>query len=390
MNNVLTISKERCYGCTACKAICPAKAIEFKADEQGFLYPVVDERKCVSCGQCLNVCLNKKDERSTKTIAFAVKNENAIELRKSSSGGISVAIAKYVIQNGGTVYGVAYDSNYEVITKRFDSQSQLESLYGSKYVQTNIKNTFLEIFDDLKLGKKVAFFGTSCHVAGLKSFIKAKHISDEGLITIDLICHGTPSPKLFSEYISWLKKNKKFVKYEFRTKNKPWGYGSKNYGCTITYLYKQKNEKKEIDTSKTRLFLNLFFSNNCLRPCCYECPYATVDKPSDLTMADYWGCKDEEEAFFSEDGVSAVLAHTVKGSNFVENLPGIKWIYTSVEKIKKKQANLSSPSIMPPSYDSFWKYYYKNGFVRTAKKYGGYSLTARIKGAIKKLVSKKD
>ena len=230
MNTIGQIKKEDCCGCTACMSVCPKSAISMQEDEQGFIYPSIDGAKCVDCGLCLKVCNAAISYKADVVDSYAVKNSNKEILKKSTSGGISDAIARKCITNGGVVYGVIYDEDYKVVTARLSSEGDLEKLYGSKYVQTNPMSTFISAYEDLNAGKEVVYFGTSCHVAGLLSYLDAKKCNRERLTTVDLICHGTPSPKVFADYIDWLKEDKGFQSFQFRTKTKPWGYGSKNFG----------------------------------------------------------------------------------------------------------------------------------------------------------------
>lgn len=375
MNNTIeSLSKEKCCGCSACEAVCPKKAIIMSSDEQGFLYPTVDHEECVSCGLCLKVCTAKSVVNAGVVASYAAINRNDDVLKESSSGGVSNAIARYVVANSGVVYGVVYDSEFKVVTQRLDTVESLNRLYGSKYVQTNPKDSFRNVYKDLLGGHLVVYFGTSCHVAGLLAYLREKKVDQSKLITVDLICHGVPSPKLFGDYIAWLNRSGRLVKFDFRTKSKPWGYGSKNYGCRITYRsILGRRHVKKVDTLKARVFLNLFFSNTCLRPYCYDCPYAAVEKPADITIADFWGCKEEEPDAFTEKGVSAVLAHTEKGKKLIETLPDLEWKETTIDKIAKKQAMTKASTPKSTSYDRFWSDYYANGFKYIASKYGKYN-----------------
>lgn len=211
--------------------------------------------------------------------------------------------------------------------------------------------------------------------------LRTRKISDDKLYTVDFACHGVPSPKLFADYIAFLKRDPLFQRFAFRTKKLPWGYGSATYGCTIF----RKNGTSETDTDKARLFLEFFFSNHCLRPSCYGCRYATINKPSDITMMDYWGLKDAHPDFFDEAGVSAVITRTDKGDRFF-NTANLERIESTIEKIQKKQLNLKQPSPRSEQYDAFWQDYEKNGFMYVAKKYCGYSAVKRIKRMIKRLL----
>ncbi len=384
-NNVKCIEKSECCGCSACKAVCPKKAITMKPDTEGFLYPEIND-KCINCGLCLKTCKNKINYiNNTKNIkAFAAKNNNDDVLKKSSSGGISNALCEYFIKKNGVVYGVVYNENNEVIVEREESINDIEKLYGSKYVWANPKDTFEQVYDDLKKDKLVLFISTSCFVAGLKSFLNIKKCNLDKLFTVDLICHGTPSPALFKDYINYLKNKYNFDHFEFRTKIHPWGYGSKNFGCTIY----EENGKAIVDTIDSKLYLQLFFSNYALRPHCHNCEFASVNKPADITIADYWGIKDEHPDFFDEKGVSALLIRTTKGENLLKSLDNVTYIESSIEKISKKQANLNNPSPIKEDRDEFWNLYYKKGFKTISKKYAGLSIKNKLKSKIKKMLNK--
>ena len=60
---VLFDNKKDCCGCRACENICPSGAISMSADDYGFLFPGIDDEKCVKCGMCLKVCPIKKRDR---------------------------------------------------------------------------------------------------------------------------------------------------------------------------------------------------------------------------------------------------------------------------------------------------------------------------------------
>ena len=378
--NIESINKTDCCGCSGCMAVCPEQAIAMKADTEGFIYFSVDKTKCIDCGLCINVCNRAESNKKDIIKAYAIKNRNELVLNKSSSGGVSHGLLETIITAGGVVYGVVYDDDYKVITRRADSLNDCDAFYESKYVQTNPLNTFSEVKDDLTVGKKVLYFGTSCHISGLLSFLSQSKVDTDNLYTVDLICHGVPSPLLFADYIDWLKQDLNFVSFHFRTKHKPWGYGSKNFGCTIDVSSKLlKRNIALIDTPKARAFLNLFFSNNCLRPHCHSCRFAGINKPADLTIADYWGCAEEEPDFFSERGVSAVLVHTEKGDMLLKQSRELLMKLTTVDQIQKKQGNMSHPSPISEDRDDFWQLYYNHGFDAVVKKYGSFTFKQRIK-----------
>ena len=366
---ILDINLELCSGCTACVAICTAKAITMQEDAKGFLYPKLHPEKCISCGLCYQVCCAgiAKHDSLTHLKAYAIKNKDITVRMRSSSGGFSHGICRAVLEKGGVVFGVQYDAAFHVVMDRAETLEECVAFYGSKYVQADLKDTFQEVEEELRKKRWTLFIGTSCHVAGLVSFLDLKKCQTETLITVDFVCHGEPSPRLFAEYISFLRKNKHFQYFDFRTKEKLWGDGSANYGCTIYY----KNNCKETDTAKARIFLNLFFSNNFLRPNCFHCAFASVEKPSDITMADFWGLKEDHSELFDEYGVSAVLVHTEKGELILKEATELEIVECEVKQVMKKQANLSAPSLKPSSYNEAWKQYEESGFMAISRRWGG-------------------
>lgn len=381
MSSIKDVKKEECCGCTGCYAVCPKNAIVMKRDFEGFLYPKIDEKKCINCGLCLKVCrekYNSLDEQIVKV--YAAKNNDLNILKKSSSGGISYALCKHFIDMDGIVYGTIYDRNNKVIIEREDNIDGLEKIFGSKYVQSDPMNSYRQVLEDLNCNKKVLFISTSCYVAGLKSYLNYKKISQDNLFTVDLVCHGTPSPKLFEDYINYLKSKYDFDSFEFRTKFHPWGYGSKNFGCTIHL----KNGKTIVDSIDARLYLNIFFSNYALRPSCHNCKFTKVDKPADITIADYWGLKNEHPDFFDERGVSAVITHNKKGDLLLKSLD-IAYIQSDIEKVIKKQPNLENPSPVKSGRDEFWRTYDKEGFIGIKKKYFNVSFKTKIKMILQKI-----
>lgn len=372
--NVSDISKENCCGCTACMAICPVNAIKMHRDEQGFLYPVVDEKLCIKCGKCKKVCLasNTNDNQASKV--YAVKHKERDTRMHSSSGGVSSALCENIINDGGVVYGVAYKDIKHVVVKRAETLLDCTEFRGSKYVQASVGDEFSYVKNDLNNNRKVLFTATSCHVNGLLSFLNETRTNIKNLITVDLVCHGVPSPGIFEAYIDFISKKKKIDKFEFRTKYKGWGDGSRSFCPCITY----SDGKVEKNSQKAWIYTYLFFSNNCLRPYCYNCPYTSKSKPADITIADYWGLNNEHPQFFDPYGVSLVMINTKKGNQIFKELDNINYIESTYEKASKKQGNLNKPSKKSTCYDKFWDDYYNHNFEYIAKKYGYYNLKSTL------------
>lgn len=200
--------KKKCYACGACINICHSKAINMHEDEYGFSYPKIDLEKCIECGLCEKVCPINSNPQNTPIIAFtaAWNNKNII---KCASGGMFASMATYIIFKGGVVFGCAMEKiqgKYKPIIKSANNLKDLQPLLGSKYVQADTQNTYYETQKLLKKGIQVLYSGTPCQISGLKNYLQRNY---DNLITIDIICHGTPNTKIFQSYISYIEKKKK-------------------------------------------------------------------------------------------------------------------------------------------------------------------------------------
>ena len=223
MTNVSIKTREECCGCSACYSVCNHKAIEMVPDGMGFLYPQVDNNNCVDCGLCLKNCQFKKDyetEKKTETpIVFAFRHKDENEMAKSQSGGAFALLSDYILENGGVVYGVGYTGHFRAIHKRATTKEERDELRKSKYVQSDVSTTFIDVKNDLRAGKMVMFTGTPCQTAGLRKFIGAK--LSEKLYVMDIVCHGVSAPYVWRDYLKWLekKKNKRIINVNFRNKS---------------------------------------------------------------------------------------------------------------------------------------------------------------------------
>ena len=198
------LDKHNCCGCAACVQACPKQCISFNEDEQGFRYPLVDESLCIDCGLCEKVCpvIHQSDAKKPLKV-YAAQNPNEEIRLKSSSGGIFTLLAEAVIDEGGVVFGARFDKNWEVEHGYTESKEGLTAFRGSKYLQSRTGETYKQARDFLKAGRKVLYSGTSCQIAGLKKFLRKEY---ENLITVDVVCHGAPSPLVWRTYLDDLKK----------------------------------------------------------------------------------------------------------------------------------------------------------------------------------------
>ena len=342
--NVDEMNKNRCTGCRACEQICPVGAISMIQNEEGFIEPKVNKDKCINCGKCVQKCpqLNEKELKNELDV-YAVKLKNSKEQLESSSGGAFVAIAKEVLKDGGVIYGCAFSENLEAKHIKVDNEKDLIKLKGSKYVQSDTGATFKEVKIFLENSRMVLYSGTPCQIAGLKAFLGKEY---KNLITVDFICHGVPSPKLFKKYKEWLeKKNKaKLNYYNFRDKEKNlWGLNSK--------MIFSKNGKNVEKYQKATLdpYYKSFLKGYTYRECCYNCLYANPNRISDFTIADYWGIEKEHPEFQDEKGVSMLMVNNEKAKRlFEKNIrEQLEYVKSTVEKAAKKNLNLNRPFTRP-------------------------------------------
>ena len=296
-------SPEFCTGCAACFNICPRNAVAMLPDERGFLHPEIDQSLCVNCGKCENVCpqqhMRHLNPEGTIYAALTVDDE----LRShSSSGGLFSVLAESILKKGGVVFGAALQADLSVRHIAVDSLDQLHLLRGSKYVQSEIGKTYQEAKEKLNLGQNVLFSGTPCQIAGLYSYLGK---NDEKLLTVDILCHGVPSPSVFKKYImsNEAAADSKLKKVNFRKKDPGWT----SFSTELEY----ENGIETIDNS----YYYLFVWNYTLRKSCNNCRYAQTSRIGDITLGDFWGYKESRPEHIEDDdlGISFVSVNTEKG-----------------------------------------------------------------------------
>ena len=305
-------NKKECCGCTACFHICPINCIVMKEDEEGFLYPNIDKAKCIHCNKCKEVCPNRNIEnRNTRTQTFVGYYKDDEVRKQSSSGGIFSAIAEWILQQKGVVFGSAFDENFEVHHIAVETKEELIKLRGSKYVQSRLENTFLEAKEYLEKKRKVLFTGTACQIAGLKNYLSAEY---ENLYTVDVLCHGAPSPKIWRMYLDDKKEQYQasINKVEFRNKDDGW----KNFSINIAFsnmerFYTHHNKEK---------FMRMFLDNLDLRPSCYSCVFKEIPRISDVTIGDSWGVENYMPDMDDDKGTSVILVHSSNGEKIFREI----------------------------------------------------------------------
>lgn len=279
--------------------------ISMQIDNEGFWYPLVDKNECIECGMCEKHCPVKKSKRNYRDIeGYAAINKNSTVQKRSSSGGVFTLLAEYVLENGGVVYGAAFDEEYMVRHIGVERIHELGKLQGSKYVQSQMGSIYLEVKEKLNRGKIVYFSGTPCQVDGLIAFLGKEY---DNLICQDIICHGVPSPKIWKQYLKQfnIEKNAKIL---FRDKRTGW----ESYSFTIDQREKYTQRASE------NLYMKVFLNNLCLRPSCYQCHSKGNFRKSDITLGDFWGVEKVCSEMYNEKGTSLILINSEKGKKFLE------------------------------------------------------------------------
>ena len=353
---------ENCCGCTACEKICVHNAILMKENSKGFLEPSVNYNKCVNCGQCLKVCplFKKKNvhEIDFEQRYYAAKMKNEKLRKQSQSGGAFSALAEEILRRHGCIYGVALDRKLEAVYERVTSKGKLRKLKGSKYVQASVGDVFLQVENDLRDGKWVLFSGTPCHVHGLKCFLENKHIDTGKLISVDLVCHGVPSPRIYREYkqIFSERHGKKQIKnINFRDK----GFGWHAHVIVVTV-----GRKKIVNND----FVRFFYSHFGLRASFYTCHYTNFNRQGDITIGDCWGIEKFAPEFDDGKGCSLVLVNTAKGQS-LWNMIGKEFEILIPEKEQIIQPNLLHPTEKQKMTRIFWEDYEKFGCEYILRRY---------------------
>ena len=306
--------KEDCCGCTACYSVCPKKAITMQADEEGFQYPLVDSDKCVNCGLCEKVCPTKNKqvpETDQPMKAYVVRNKKESTLLNSASGGFFSALGEYIISKKGYVFGVVYDENMRVCHWGTNTLNGITRFQSSKYVQSDLKNVFSDVQNLLNLGELVCFSGTPCQIEGLKRFLRKDY---SNLITVDLICHGVPSPMLWDKYIETQKERNKsrIVKINFRSKD----YGYHNSTLKINF----ENGRIHHGSSRNDAMMKCFFGEIASRPSCYNCAFKYSRHESDFTIFDAWHGAQLVGQADDEKGYTHLFVQTGKGETYLNEI----------------------------------------------------------------------
>lgn len=316
--------KHNCCGCAACVQKCARQCISLLEDSEGFLYPVIDTEKCIDCGLCETVCpeLNRYDKQSPLTTLAAINIDECVRL-ESSSGGVFSLLAEQTIKDGGVVFGARFDEKWEVVIDCSDTLEGIVQFRGSKYLQARTEDSFFRCEQFLKKGRRVLYSGTPCQVAGLKHFLGKEY---RNLFTVDVVCHGVPSPKVWRKYLDETVGVSNVKGVSMRDKVEGW----QNYHLSISYVDGDKSRILSSPYGKND-YMRAFLKDMILRPSCYRCKSRELRSGSDITIGDYWGIDDVCPEMNDDKGICLVLANTENGKSILES-DGMKFKETSFEE----------------------------------------------------------
>lgn len=337
---IIDLEKKRCTGCGSCMQSCPEKCIKMEKDEEGFLYPILDKEKCIGCGKCAVSCPQMQGAAAMNgpEEVYAAFSKDQDILYSSTSGGVFGTAAKKILQKGGVVFGVQMGHDFRAGTCYIEKEEDLPKLQGNKYMQADTGIAYREAAYFLKTGREVLFAGTPCQIAGLRSFLGKEY---ENLYTMDIVCHGVPSPELFVSYVHYLERKygQRMIRWSFRDK----GVDGWKICDLIEFEKKTKKQRETLDPY-TRAFLN----NETLRESCYVCPYSKKERCGDITCGDFWGIERHHPDIRTEQGVSVLLVNTQKGRELLSMISDDMEVTESRFKwAAAENMNLVKPSQRP-------------------------------------------
>lgn len=356
--------KADCCGCGACCNKCPQDCIDMELDSEGFLYPVIDQARCIDCGLCDEVCpLKNKHIRGNdrESLFYGAYNKSTEVMEGSSSGGIFWLLAEEIINQNGVVYGVCLNEGLNVSHARAVDLKQCETFLKSKYLESNTGNTYQNAENDLHSGKVVLYSGTPCQIAGLYHYLGKDY---EKLFTSEIVCHGVPSKMVFDKFISYLNKKhaSKAISMVWRDKRSGW----KPNRVSIKF----ENGMEIISPSLENLYQRGFLMGMYHRPSCYSCHFASIPRGGDITLADFWGYQGPLTVGNKNRGLSIVVTSSDKGKQLFRKISK-HCIYESVDRkyVEEKCRHMSRRPAYNANRPKFFADIEKHGFLHAARKY---------------------
>lgn len=348
----------KCCGCGLCVSVCSQNAISLK-DKNGFLTPIINEDKCISCRKCLQNCSLVKIPIINEEKEFYIgqsKNKNI--LMSSSSGGIFSEIAMCVLEEGGVVYGSAQQNLYDVETIRVDNVLDLEKLRYSKYSQTNQNIIYKSIVNDLMLDKPVLICSTPCFINALNIYLDLHSINTSKLITIDFLCSGFIDKFLIKRTIQEIEKTLKLkIKTVHYRHKRNIGWKDHSFGFVTSRGY-------VLD----RTLFDFFASHYASCEACLDCNFISLKRVSDITIGDAWGNRNYNGANLLENGISIISVNSIKGENIVYKIKNACMLIKQPTN-HYNEARFITKILKPRKYSSFQKDKFKLNYFTLYYKY---------------------
>lgn len=375
------VNKVECCGCEACYNVCPKNCIEMKSDEEGFLYPRVNQDTCINCGLCEKVCpiINHVPrEKNDNQEAYLMQHNDDEICRQSTAGGAFTGIASYVIEKGGIVFGVEMTEDYKVRHTSAETIEELEKFRNSKYVQSRIGTVFQQVKRELSKGRMVCFSGTPCQVEGLRHFLGKDY---ENLILVDVVCRAVPSPGVWEKYIKYEVEQKGEIS-SVRFRDKTLGY---QYS---TMELKSKVEKTYRGGIESQPWLRMFFSGMIIRPSCTDCIFRSRYRNSDFTIWDCFNSYEFDKSFNERKGTTRVLVHSEKGRVILEEIK--KDYYVSEINADYAVSGVAEMVVSPQCNErknEFFDYYSSTQFNEILNMFFPSTVKVQVKRLLRRILS---
>lgn len=374
--------KTDCCGCHACYNACPVQCITMEERDDGFLYPYIDTTRCIHCNKCEYVCpMQKEVENVYDRKAYAAHIRNEEQRMNSSSGAVFPLLSEYIISQQGCVYGAAFNSEFSVIHECVEEKKDLSQLYGTKYVQSKIGLQYQSVKEKLEQGKQVLFSGTPCQVAGLNEYLKKDY---SNLFTVDLICHGVPSPGAWDEFLKCrMGESSSSIKHiSFRDKEDSW----ENYSLKIEF----QNGKQYRKNRREDLYLIGFLDDIYLRESCYACDFRGVHRSSDITLGDFWGIEKIHPHMADDKGISVIVINTGKGKQLLDKIKAQLLIEeVDIQSVEKYNPSYIESVPMTKKRHRFYRYYKKKSFDKAVQYAVQQSWNKRIKSYLYRILKER-
>ncbi len=373
--------KQKCTGCHACKVSCPVDCISMKTDKEGFWYPEVSD-KCIDCSKCIKAChIFNDNSTQNNPVAYACINKDEEVRMKSSSGGVFYELAKQTIAKGGVVFGAALNEDLELEHSYAEDLDGIKKYQGSKYLQSRIGNCYKETKIFLKSGRLVLFSATPCQIGGLKAFLGKEYST---LFCVDIICHGVPSPMVWQKYVKYQQAcySAKINKISFRDKEKGW----KNYHMQ----YEFRDGLSYVASHREDSYMQSFLKDLCLRPSCYDCDFKTINRQSDITLADFWGVQHIMPEMDDDKGTSLIFVNSHVGNDLLGEIS----TSLKIKEVDLDVAIANNPSAIksvakPKKREEFLQKISRgDDFAKIALKYTHVSVFVKIKKMVRRMLSK--